>query len=106
MREWSRRTITPDTWESFTRFRRNTIADPVNRIRLKKAEQRQGQSVREFANYVEELEEDIPEMGIEESRAWILLIFAPNRLQNTHQAHQTIGLTRHRASFWVGLGLV
>jgi hypothetical protein len=40
-----------------------------------------------------------------------LLIFAPNRLQNTqnaqnaHQAHQAIGLTRHQASFWVGLGL-
>jgi hypothetical protein len=78
LREWSRRTVTPDTWESFIRFLRNTIADPVNRmgtasLRLKKAEQRKGQTVREFANYVEELEEDIPEMGIEESRAWVLL---------------------------------
>jgi hypothetical protein len=37
-----------------------------------------------------------------------LLTFAPNLLQNIengHQAHQATGLTRHRASFWVGLGL-
>jgi hypothetical protein len=37
-----------------------------------------------------------------------LLVFTPNRFQNTqnsYQAHQAIGLTRHRASFWVGLGL-
>ena len=61
------------TWKAFTRFLRNTIADPVNRmgtasLRLEKAEQREGQTVREFANYIEELEEDIPEMGIEEQR--------------------------------------
>jgi len=73
LREWSRRVTTPMTWKAFTRFLRNTIADPVNRmgtasLRLEKAEQREGQTVREFANYIEELEEDIPEMGIEEQR--------------------------------------
>jgi hypothetical protein len=43
LQEWSRRTSTPVTWEAFTRFLRNTIADPANRmanasLRLKKAE--------------------------------------------------------------------
>jgi hypothetical protein len=38
-------------------------------LRLKKAEQRKGQTVREFANYIEELKEDIPKIGIEELRA-------------------------------------
>jgi hypothetical protein len=42
-------------------------------LRLKKAEQKKGQTAREFANYIEELEEDIPEMGIDEQRAWVLL---------------------------------
>jgi hypothetical protein len=35
-----------------------------------------------------------------------LLIFAPNRLQNTqnsHQAHQATGLPGHRGSFWARL---
>lgn len=78
LQEWSRRTSTPATWEAFTRFLRNTIADPANRmgnasLRLKKAEQKEGQSARQFASYIEELEEDIPEMSQEEQRAWILL---------------------------------
>jgi hypothetical protein len=37
-----------------------------------------------------------------------LLTIALNLLQNIengHQAHQTIGLTCHRANFWVRLGL-
>ena len=71
LREWSRRVTTPTTWEAFIRFLRNTIADPINRmgtasLRLKKAEQKESQTAREFANYIEELEEDIPEMGMEE----------------------------------------
>jgi hypothetical protein len=74
LRGWSRRVTTPTTWETFIRFLRNTIADPMNRmgtasLRLKKAEQKKDQTVREFANYIEELEEDIPEIGIEEQRA-------------------------------------
>jgi hypothetical protein len=78
LREWSRRTSTPSTWEAFIRFLRNTIADSANRmgtasLRIKKAEQKEGQTVRELANYIEELEEDIPEMGIEEQKAWVLL---------------------------------
>jgi hypothetical protein len=79
LQEWSRRTSTPATWEAFTRFLRNTIADPANRmgtasLRLKRAEQREGQSARQFASYIEELEEDIPEeMSREEQRAWTLL---------------------------------
>jgi len=79
LQEWSRRTSTPITWEAFTRFLRNTIADPENRkatasLRLKKAEQQEGQSARQFASYIEELEEDIPDdMSKEEQRAWVLL---------------------------------
>jgi hypothetical protein len=42
-------------------------------LRLKEAKQREGQSVREFANFVEELEEDIPEMDPEVQRGWTLL---------------------------------
>jgi hypothetical protein len=37
-----------------------------------------------------------------------LLTLAPHLLQNIengHHAHQAIGLTRHRASFWARLGL-
>jgi len=71
LQEWSRRTTTPVTWEAFVRFLRNTIADPANRmatasLRLRKAEQQQGQSARQFASYIEELEEDIPEISEEE----------------------------------------
>ena len=78
LREWHRRTTTLDTWKLFIQFLRNTIADPANRIgtallRLKDAKQRDGQTVREFANYVEELEEDIPELDREASRGWTLL---------------------------------
>ena len=78
LQEWSRRTTTPTTWEAFTLFLRNTIADPANRmgnasLRLKRAEQYVGQSARQFASYIEELEEDIPEISYEEQRAWTLL---------------------------------
>ena len=78
LQEWSRRTSIPTTWEAFTRFLRNTIADPENRmgtasLRLKRAEQKEGQSARQFASYIEELEEDILEMSKEEQRAWTLL---------------------------------
>jgi hypothetical protein len=38
-------------------------------LRLKKAEQRKKQTVREFANYVKEFKKDIPKIGIEELRA-------------------------------------
>jgi hypothetical protein len=54
------------------------IQDPANRIsvvilRLKEARQGKKQSVREFANFLDELEEDIPEMSHEQQRAWSLL---------------------------------
>ncbi len=43
-------------------------------LRQKEVKQREGQSAREFANYVEELEEDIPEdMPLEVRRVWTLL---------------------------------
>jgi predicted nucleic acid-binding protein len=81
LQEWSRRITTPLSWEEFIRFLRNRIADPANRIgtaslRLKKAEQRESQSARQFASYIEELE-DISDMRYEERRAWVLL----NRLK-------------------------
>jgi C4-dicarboxylate-specific signal transduction histidine kinase len=54
------------------------IQDPANRIsvttlKLKEAKQSGDQSVRDFANFLDELEEDIPEMSHEEQRAWSLL---------------------------------
>jgi hypothetical protein len=80
LRQWSRRqTPSPATWDEFVAFLRNVIADPANRmsiasLRLKEARQGEGQSIREFASYIEELEEDLPlDMPVEEQRAWTLL---------------------------------
>jgi hypothetical protein len=54
------------------------IQDPANRmsvttLKLKEAKQGGDQSVRDFANFLDELEEDIPEMSHEEQHAWLLL---------------------------------
>lgn len=77
LRQWSR-IEKPVSWAAFEKNLRDMIQDPANRtaaatLRMKGARQAQGQSVREFANYLEELEEDIPEMSVEETRAWALL---------------------------------
>jgi len=80
LRQWSRRQApSPATWDEFVVFLRNVIADPANSmsvasLRLKEARQGEGQSVREFASYMEELEEDLPlDLPVEEQRAWTLL---------------------------------
>jgi hypothetical protein len=57
----------PTTWTAFERALRDMIQDPANcmsvaTLRIKQARQGEGQSVRKFANYIEELEDDILEM--------------------------------------------
>lgn len=54
------------------------IQDPANRmsvatLKLKEARQGRDQSVRDFANFLDELKEDIPEISQEEQHAWLLL---------------------------------
>jgi hypothetical protein len=78
LRQWSRLMVKPTTWPAFELALRDMIQDPANRmssatLKLKEAKQGERQSVREFANWLEEIEEDIPEMSQEESRAWSLL---------------------------------
>lgn len=78
LRQWSRLTVKPTTWPAFELALRNMLQDPANRmsaatLKLKEARQGDNQSVREFANYLDELEEDIPDMSQEETRAWSLL---------------------------------
>jgi hypothetical protein len=54
------------------------IQDSANRIsnvtlKLKRATQEVGQSVREFANLLKKIKEDISKMSYKETRAWFLL---------------------------------
>jgi hypothetical protein len=67
LRQWSRTMPKPTTWTAFERALRDMIQDPANRmsvatLRIKQARQGEGQSVREFANYIKELKDDILEM--------------------------------------------
>jgi hypothetical protein len=78
LRQWSRTLPRPITWPAFEMTLRDMIQDPANRmsvatLKIKESRQGEGQSVREFANYIEELEEDVPEMTEEQQRAWTLL---------------------------------
>lgn len=71
-------TAKTSSMQEFEKALRNMIQDPANRmsvatLKLKEAKQSEGQSVRLFANQLEELEEDIPEISYEEQRAWTLL---------------------------------
>jgi hypothetical protein len=68
--QWTRLGERPITWVDYESVLRNMIQDPANRmgsalLALKRTQQREAQSVRELASYLEELEEDIPEMTIE-----------------------------------------
>jgi hypothetical protein len=77
---WDRRTETPETFEGFIGWCRNLVKDPANRtmhayLKLKDAKQRKGQSVRDFVNYIEEQEKDIPDVQDDTLRkAWSLLV--------------------------------
>jgi hypothetical protein len=77
---WDRRTETPATFEEFINWCRNLAKDPANRtmhacLKLKDAKQRKGQSVRDFVNYIEEQEKDIPDAQDDTLRkAWSLLV--------------------------------
>ena len=75
---WGRRTETPETWEDYVIWLRRQLADPANRmayasLKLKNSQQRKGQTIRDFASYLDELDDDLPEMTREERRAWELL---------------------------------
>jgi hypothetical protein len=79
LESWGRRTEPIETWDEFIEWCRNLVQDPANRtlnayIRLKHAQQRKGQSVRDFVNYIEEQEKDIPDEEDNRLRkAWTLL---------------------------------
>jgi hypothetical protein len=66
------------TWDDFILYLKGLIADPANALayaslRLKEARQKKGQSIRDFVNYIEQLERDIPEQTKQERSAWSLL---------------------------------
>jgi hypothetical protein len=78
--QWTRLTIEgkPVSWEGYEKVLRDMIQDPANRmgsalLSLKRVQQREGQSIRELSSYIEELEEDVPELSVEQQRAWTLL---------------------------------
>jgi Zinc knuckle len=76
--QWTRLAEKPSTWFEYERVLRDMIQDPANRmgsalLSLKRVQQREGQSIRELSNYIEELEEDVPELSAEQQRAWTLL---------------------------------
>jgi hypothetical protein len=64
----------PTTWTAFERALQDIIQDSTNCIsvatlRIKQVRQGEGQSVREFVNYIKELEDDILEITEEQLRA-------------------------------------
>jgi hypothetical protein len=66
------------TWDDFTIYLKNLIADPTNALthvslRLKEARQKRGQSVRDLIEYIEQLERDILEQSKQQREAWHLL---------------------------------
>jgi hypothetical protein len=84
--QWTRLIEKPQSWAEYERILRDMIQDPANRmssalLSLKKIQQRD-ESIRELANRIEELEEDIPELSVEQQRAWALL----NALQHELRA--------------------
>jgi len=88
LRQWSRTTPKPTTWTAFEAVLRDMIQDPANRmsvatLKIKQAKQGEGQSVREFANYIEELEDDVPSLTEEQQRAWALLNGLRHEIRST-----------------------
>jgi hypothetical protein len=76
--QWTRLIEKPQSWTAYEKVLRDMIQDPANRmgsalLSLKRVQQRDGQTIRELASYIEELEEDVPELSIEQQRAWTLL---------------------------------
>ena len=75
--QWTRLLEKPQNWAEYEKALRNMIEDPTNRLgsallAIKKATQGT-RSIREFATYLEELEEDITSLTEEQRRAWTLL---------------------------------
>jgi hypothetical protein len=60
--------VKPMIWPAFELVLQDMIQDSANRmssvtLKLKEAKQGERQSIREFANWLEEIEEDISEMS-------------------------------------------
>jgi hypothetical protein len=77
--EWARTdTDNIGTWEAYIDWCSSIIKDPATRkanasLRLKKVVQREGQSVRDLLRYIEEIERDLPSLGIEVRRVYVVL---------------------------------
>jgi len=75
---WARETERPSTWKTYIEWCRDVIRAPENRLAdstysLKHAHQKDGQNVREFVNYIEGLEANIPELSKDQREGWDLL---------------------------------
>ena len=75
---WGHQKETPQTWDEFIKWLRYQVTDPANclvytTLRLKDSKQQKEQTVCDFANYIEELENNILKMTSEEWKAWDLL---------------------------------
>lgn len=65
-------------WEDYITYLKSVVATPAVRksqaiSRLYMAKQQKDQKVQEYINYIETIEADIPPMGEDERRAWIVL---------------------------------
>jgi hypothetical protein len=75
--QWVRLADKPVSWHEYENLLRNMIQDPANRmgialLAIKEAVQ-ETRSAREFATYLDELEDDVPPLSQEELRAWTLV---------------------------------
>lgn len=76
---WARNEEPVETWAEFIALLRNIVQDPANRmmealIKIRKKQQREGQTVRELYEELAQLRRDIPVLGEEQTRAWELLL--------------------------------
>lgn len=74
------------SWKEYIDWCGSIIKDPATRradasLRLKRAAQRQGQSVRDIARYIEEIERDIPEQTPDVAKAYVVLDALDDRLR-------------------------
>ncbi|KAL2399170.1 hypothetical protein ABEF95_000260 [Exophiala dermatitidis] len=77
LRQWSRLPIRPTEWSQFERALRDMVQDPANRmadasLKLKNLRQ-ENLSVRQLVSAIEDLEDEVPDLTVEEQKAWILI---------------------------------
>ena len=68
---WGHQKETPQTWDKFIKWLKYQVTDSANYLvytilKLKDSKQWKEQTVHDFTNYIEELENDVPEMTSEE----------------------------------------